>query len=474
MSHSTRLTAIVATIGPACASERVLQRMVRAGIDVARLNMSHGDHAFHRRMVRLVRRVARRVGRPVGIMADLQGPKVRLGSFPGPVRLRRGMTVVLTTRAREVDPDRLVLPVDYRHLPLETSRGHELLLADGAVRLRVERVRGHRVTCTVLEGRELTPRTGLSLPHATAVRSALTAKDRRDLALAVELGVDFVACSFVRRPEDLRQARNLVRRLGGDQHLVAKIETRQAVERLDDILAEADAVMVARGDLGIDLPPERVPIEQKRIIQVAGAAGKPVITATQMLESMRFASRPTRAEASDVANAVFDGTWAVMLSAETASGDYPVESVRMMGRIVRAAEEMLLRRPRRRPTTAAHSIAEGVAETGAWLAFEVGARAMVALTRSGATARQVARQLPGLPTFAYTPSRRVLTKMTLYRGIEPRLLPMQRTFTAAIRKIEEDLRRRRDVDPGELVVILGGSPDEPLGVTNRIVVHQVR
>ncbi len=474
MSATTRLTAIVATLGPACAAEKTLDRVLRAGVDVARLNMSHGDHDFHRRMVRQVRKISRRLGRPVGIMADLQGPKVRLGNFPGPVSLRRGATIVLTTRVRETDPERLVLPVDYRHLPVETARGHELLLADGAVRLRVERVRGHRVTCRVLEGKELAPRAGLSLPHATAVRSALTARDRRDLALAVELGVDWVACSFVRRAEDMRQARRLVRRLGGDQHLVAKIETRQAVENLDEILAEADAVMVARGDLGIDLPPERVPVEQKRIIQLAGGAGKPVITATQMLESMRFSSRPTRAEASDVANAVFDGTWAVMLSAETASGEYPVEAVKMMDRIVRAAEEMLLKRPRRRPAVAAHSIAEAIAEEGAWLAFDVGARGMVALTRSGATARQVARQLPGLPTWAYTPSRRVLQKMTLYRGVEPRLLPMQRTFTAAIRRVEADLRKRRDVDPGELVVILGGSPDEPLGVTNRLVVHQVR
>ncbi len=324
------------------------------------------------------------------------------------------------------------------------------------------------------EGRAIPPRAGLALPEARVVRSALTVKDRRDLELAIRIRADFVALSFVRRPEDLRQARRLIERLGGDQALVAKIETRAALTHLDEVVGAADAVMVARGDLGVELPPERVPIEQKRIIDACTAAGKPVITATQMLESMRFASRPTRAEASDVANAVLDGTWAVMLSAETATGEYPVEAVRMLDRIAREAEPLLLRGQRRRMAHAAAGVSEAIAEAGVVVAFEVGARALVALTRSGATAVQIARYLPTLPTYAYTSSRRTLARMTLYRGIVPRYLREQRSLDQAIAALEDDLRERRNIGRGDLFVVLGGAPGEPLGVTNRLVVRLAR
>ncbi|RMF70872.1 MAG: pyruvate kinase, partial [Acidobacteria bacterium] len=374
MTAARRATRIVATLGPASESRERIESLVRAGIDVARLNMSHGSQPWHARLARRVRRAARAAGRPVGLMADLQGPKVRLGSFPGPVVLRRGARLVLTTDARRTDPERLVLPVDYSPLPAETEPGHEILLADGTVRVRVESIRGANVVCKVLEGRELAPRAGLALPHASPRHSALTAKDRRDMTLAVSLGVDFIALSFVRRAEDVREARRAIRRRGGDQALVAKIETSSAIEQLDEIIAECDAVMVARGDLGVELPPERVPILQKRIVRDTTAAGKPVITATQMLESMRNATRPTRAEASDVANAVIDGSWGVMLSAETAVGRYPVHAVRMMDRIALEAEELLLRQPRRRAPWNAMTVSGGLAEAGARLALEVGAR----------------------------------------------------------------------------------------------------
>jgi pyruvate kinase len=307
------------------------------------------------------------------------------------------------------------------------------------------------------------------------VRSALTAKDKRDLAFAIELEADFIALSFVRRPEDLHEARRLIVQRGGDQLLVAKIETRAAIDNLDEVLAAADAAMVARGDLGVELPPERVPIEQKRIIDACNAVGKPVITATQMLESMRHASRPTRAEASDVANAVLDGSWAVMLSAETATGDYPVESVQMLERIAHEAEKMMLRGQRRRaPRGVAGGISDAIADAGVLVAFEVGARALVALTRSGATACQVARCVPHLPTFAYTASPRTWTRMTLYRGITPRRLKEQGSLEQAIARVERDLRRQRNVNKGDLFVLLGGAPDEPQGGTSRLVVQLVR
>jgi len=339
--------------------------------------------------------------------------------------------------------------------------------------MRVKRVRGHRVTCEVIEGRQLLPRAGFSLPEATVVRSPLTAKDKRDLALAIELGVDFIALSFVRRGSDLAQARRLIARLGGHQKLIAKVETLPAVINLDEIIMGADAVMVARGDLGVELPPERVPVEQKRIIRATTLPGKPVITATQMLESMRSCSRPTRAEASDVANAVLDGSWAVMLSAETASGDYPVESVQMMDRIIREAEQYFFMVPKRRKPQLGVSITEGIAEAGVWIAFEVGAAGILALTRSGATARQAARFRPNLPIFAYTPIRAVRTQMTLYRGVLARYQPSQKRLSAAIDKACEDLIARKELARGDLLVVLGGAANEP-GGTNLLMVHEVK
>lgn len=473
MTRYQRGTRIVATLGPATAHPTSIRRLIAAGLDVARLNMSHGDEASHGRLARAVRAAARAAGRPVGLMADLQGPKTRLGRFAGPVAIKRGMILTLTTRTSETDPTALVLPVDYRHLPVEAEPGHELLLSDGVVRLRVQSVRDHRVICRVLEGTELAPRAGLSLPDSPAKSSSITAKDKRDLELAVSLGVDFIALSFVRRVEDIREAKRRIRRLGADPLIIAKIETRQAVERLDEILAEADALMVARGDLGVELPPEKVPAAQKRIIRQAAAVGKPVITATQMLESMRHASRPTRAEASDVANAVLDGSWAVMLSAETATGAYPVLAVEMMGRICLEAESMLLRQPRRRPSWTASTVSEGITEAGARLAMDVGAKAIVALTRSGATARQLSRFVLPIPMVAYTPSHATLGKLTLYRGITPRKLAEQSSLERACDRVAADLRGRGEVRRGDLVVVLGGAPSEPAGTTSRLIVHSV-
>lgn len=474
MNREKRRTRIVATLGPSCATPRMIQKLVKAGMEVARLNMSHGDAAFHRTMVTQVRDAARRAGKPIGIMADLQGPRVRLGKFPEPIPIKPGQRLILTTRVREADAARGILPVDYSHLPLETKVGHNLLLMDGTVRLRVERVRGHHVFCVVMEGREITPRAGLYLPQAIALKSPLTAKDRRDLALAVALEVDFIALSYVRRPKDMLDARRAIDRLGGDQMLVAKIETRQAVDALDEIIVHSDVVLVARGDLGVELLPEQVPVEQKNILRAASAAGKPTIIATQMLESMRKSTRPTRAEACDVANAVLDGAWAVMLTAETASGSFPVETVAMMDRIIREVEPLMVRQQRRRTGHPPITVSEGLAEAGVGLALDIGARALVAMTRSGATACQIARFPVRLDSFAYTPSERTLQRLTLLRGVIPCLLPEQPTLERAIRKIEVDLKRRKEAKPGDILVLLGGAPHEPKGTTSRMAVHRVR
>lgn len=470
--RSDRLTRIVATIGPASESPQMLLRLARAGLDVVRLNMSHGDAEFHRTIARRVATVSKKVDRPIGLMCDLQGPKLRLGNFDGIHPIRRGSTITLTTQLSKSNPEKGIFPVAYRHLPMETERGHDILIDDGTVRLSVQRVSERTVRCKVLEGRSLKPRAGLNLPDAMAKRSALTSKDRRDIELAVELGCDFIALSFVRRPKDLHDARRLIQRAGGDQLLIAKIETAPAIDQLHEILEAADGVMVARGDLGVEMPPERVPTEQKRIIQAATAAGKPVITATQMLESMRTATRPTRAEASDVANAVWDGSWAVMLSAETAVGDYPVESIKMMNRIALEAERLI--KPPRRSRNVALTVSEGIADAGMRIAFDIGATALVALTRTGSTARQIARISSPTMTYAYTPSRRTWTRMTLYRGITPRLIREQKRLSRAIQRVNDDLRKRRNVAKGDLVVILSGSPDQPLAVTTRLAVHQIR
>lgn len=475
MPHSPRrLTRIIATIGPACATPTTLRRLIEAGVNVARLNMSHGDPETHTRWARLIRRAAKAAGRPVGLLVDLQGPKVRLGRFPAPIPLRSRMLITLTTRVSESSSTKGVVAVDYRHLPLESQPGDELLIEDGAIRFQVVAIKGHQVVCEVLEGDLLRPRAGLALPQARAVRGALTAKDRRDLQLAAALGADFIALSFVRRAADLLETRRLIDRTGSEARLIAKIETKAACTALEDVLDASDGVMVARGDLGVELPPEQVPSEQKRIISAASAAGKPVITATQMLESMRHQSRPTRAEASDVANAVLDGSWALMLSAETATGEYPVDAVVMMDRIAREAEQTLLRQaPRRRRLRPAVTVSEGIAEAGSWIALDVGARALVALTRSGETARHAARVFPPLLIHAYSANPRALNRMTLYRGVEPRALRPTRTLEQAIDLVDRDLRARRLAQRGDLVVFLSGFPHERSGSTNRITVHRI-
>ncbi len=469
----TRLARIMATVGPASFDARTVRAMVDAGMDVARLNMSHGDEAWHAQAARLVRAAARGARRPVGLMVDLQGPKVRLGRFASPLPVRPGDRVTLTVDAREAHPAAGILPVDWRPLVAEAEPGHELLLGDGTVRLRVEKVHDARVEARVLEGDAIEPRTGLFLPQATPRSTALSRKDRRDLALAVKLKADFVALSFVRRAQDVTDTRRAIERLGGDQLVIAKIETRQALENLDEILVACDGVLVARGDLGVTLPPERVPVEQKRILYRAAAAGKPSIIATQMLESMRHASRPTRAEASDVANAVLDGSWAVMLTAETASGEHPVEAVAMMARIVGEAEQMQ-RPPRRLSARHGVTVSEGLAEAGVALALDIGARRLVALTRSGATARLLARFPLAGGFVAYTPSPRTLTRLTLMRGAIPRPLPAQRDPERALARVEADLRHRGEVARGDVFVALSGSARDPQGSTSRLVVVRVR
>src|SRR5229473_3602678 len=355
-----RHSKIVCTIGPASRSPRIVERLLRAGMDVARLNFSHGSRANHAESIALLRAAAMQIRKPIAILADLQGPKIRTGALAGsaPVVLRAGQKFVITT-ARILGDSTRVSTV-FTPLPREVHRGDRILLSDGLIELRVQQVRGREVICEVVNGGALGEHKGINLPGVQLRVPALTPKDRADLLFALKHGANYIAVSFVRRPEDVLLAKALVRRAGKDTPVIAKLEKPEAIENLDAILRVADGVMVARGDLGVEMNPERVPVVQKAIIKRACEARLPVITATQMLESMTQNPRPTRAEASDVANAVFDGSDALMLSAETAAGKYPVESVQMMDRIIREAESSNLQVLR--PCAAQFDIAETTAE----------------------------------------------------------------------------------------------------------------
>jgi pyruvate kinase len=481
---SRRRVKIVGTIGPACADPRTLRALVRAGMDVARLNFSHGDRAFHARAIRLVRDAERDAGRPIAILADLSGPKIRIGEVPGgEIALRRGDALVLSSRPRSADP--AVIGTTYPRLARDLARGDAVRLDDGRLRLEVVAVRGPEVRCRVVEGGPLRSHKGLNLPGVALSVPALGRRDRADLAFALGRGVDLVALSFVRSGADVRRAASAIRRLRGEpgaggRHpfagaappIVAKLEKPEALDDLDAILAEAGAVMVARGDLGVEIEPERVPPAQKRIIRRARARNRPVITATQMLESMTERSRPTRAEASDVANAVLDGTDAVMLSAETASGRYPVEAVRMMDRIVRAAEEAG-DLPPVEPGAGPAAVQESVSRAAVTLADSLPAAAIVAFTLSGSTALRLARLRPSAPILALSPEPEVVRRLALVWGIVPRRQPRSgrlRRLTAGADAALRDLRLAR---PGDAVVLVMGYPPGATGRTNLVKVHTV-
>lgn len=469
-----RRARIICTLGPSSRDPRIVRQLIKAGANVCRLNFSHGEPDEHRRAVEVVRREARRLGVTVGILQDLQGPRIRTGPVAaGQVPLLPGRSITLTTR--RVPGDASCVSTTFSRLPREVSKGDSILLSDGLIRLEVTRVAGPDVVCRVIDGGPLEAHKGMNIPGRALSISALTAKDRRDLKLGVELGVDWVALSFVRSAADIRRLRVALKRLGADTPIVAKIEKPQAVSDLMGILGQADAVMVARGDLAVETSPEQVPVLQKRIIHEARRRGVPVITATQMLETMVRNPRPTRAEASDVANAIYDGTDAVMLSAETAVGDHPVETVRMMARIVESAEADVATRllP---PETASWwrlSVSDAICEAAAHAADGLSAAALVVLTRSGETARRVAQHRPQSPIVAFCPDPAVLRRVILYWGIDPRPAPWIRTTDAMITWISRATRRTGLARPGDLLVITAGTQVGKRGSTNLLKVHRV-
>ncbi|HVO31497.1 MAG TPA: pyruvate kinase [bacterium] len=472
-----RRAKIVATVGPASESEEILTRLLEAGVDVFRLNFSHGSYEKHEQVYRRIRTLADRVGRPIAILQDLQGPKIRLGKFPnGKVEVKTGQRFIITARKIMGGPG--ISSTDYPSLPEEVKEGDRILIDDGLIVLSVRAVKGQDVHCEVIAGGPVGDRKGLNLPGAMLKLPAMTAKDKKDLEFGVKLGVDFIALSFVRSAHDVKQCKKLIAKLGGNQPVIAKLEKPQALDDLINILEEAGGAMVARGDLGVEMDPERVPLAQKLIIAQANRLKKPVITATQMLESMREHPVPTRAEASDVANAIFDGTDAVMLSGETAAGKYPIEAVRMMVRIIETAESgkvdevgrVNLRRETHPQTLDA---TEAVARAAAQTAEFIGAQAIVAFTRSGRSALQVSKYRPAAPILAFTPEETTRRRMALYWGIVPRLLEELKTVDEMTREVERALIRLNICQSGDPVLLVSGAPMSATHPTNMLVVHVI-
>lgn len=481
-----RKAKIVCTIGPASSSPDILEQLIEAGMNVARLNFSHGTQEAHARAIRLIRETAERKGATVAILQDLQGPRIRLGAVPeGGVRLDPGQLVRLRTGPASVEPPRgpqavahggvVELPVTYAGLTRDVRPGARILIDDGLIELRAERVTDDTVACTVVTGGLVTSHKGLNLPGTAVSAPTLTDKDRDDLRFGVTQQVDYVALSFVRGSDDIAAARQAVAAQGGDIPLIAKIERPEAIERLDAILDEADGAMIARGDLGVEMGPEVVPLLQKRIILDANRRRKLVITATQMLESMTEHPSPTRAEVSDVANAVFDGTDAVMLSAETASGRHPVEAVRVMDRIIRAAEQEaepgVLRETK--PAAPTVSFPEAICAAACSAGAAIAADAIVVFTESGATARLVSKQRPAAPVIAFTPSELVRRRMALYWGVVPLTMPRIEQMDGRVQEIERRLKAEGLAKAGQRLVILSGTVMGQRGGTNVMKLHEV-
>jgi pyruvate kinase len=451
----------------------MLRGLIRAGMDVARVNFSHGDPATHRQSIATLRRVAKEEGRLVAVVADLQGPKLRVGDIEGGgIDLRQGDAVILSSHAGEGPGP--VIPVPHPDLFDHLRAGHSVLLDDGRLELTVTEAEQDRVKCEVVTGGQLLSRKGINVPMTDLGFSSLMPKDRVDVRFAVEQGVDYVALSFVRRPEDVRELRRLLDDLGADVAVIPKIEKREALSMFDEILTEADGIMVARGDLGVETPAEEVPFHQKRIIRACNQAGKPVITATQMLQTMIEHPRPTRAEASDVVNAILDGTDAVMLSGETAVGRYPMEATTTMASICANAEAHLSDTRvsyggLRRPGTVTGAISYAAVE----IADEVEAAAIVTATMSGTTARMVARHRPPVPVVAVTPNQTSLRRLALVWGVSPVPVPNFETTDQMAAAMVRAVADRGLVSKGDVVVLTAGVPFGMGRKTNMLRVHVV-
>ncbi|TXD37628.1 pyruvate kinase [Lujinxingia vulgaris] len=466
---------IVCTLGPASNSPEVLSEMIKAGMNVARLNFSHGTHDDHRATYAMVRELSQELRRPVAILQDLQGPKIRVGTFEtGSVELARGDEFVITVDDIIGDQERV--STTYKDLHRDVRPGDILLLDDGLIRLRVVDVQGPDVRTLVEVAGTLKNNKGINLPTAAVSAPSMTEKDREDLEFGMELGVDYVALSFVRSALDIHQLRSRMPESAAESiKIISKIEKPQAIAEIDDIIAVSDGIMIARGDLGVEMPPQKVPMLQKMCIARANEQGRLTITATQMLESMTENFRPTRAEASDVANAILDGTDAVMLSGETAAGRYPIEAVRMMSSIIEEVERSPRFHSLPEPRSISHlkTFPNAVARAAAIAADELSVSGLVVLTTSGATARLMMTYRPTNTIIACTPSEQVYRQMALYWGVEPYLLEMSQSTDLMLQRAEDLMRRERGAKKGDEIIVVMGSPAGHGTETNLIKFHRL-
>ena len=474
-----RRTKILATLGPACNTEEMVHDLLTCGVDVFRLNFSHGTSEDHERIIKIVRRAAVEVGRYIPIVADIQGPKLRIGEVDGVIHLQNGAQLTITTDAVRGNAELVSTP--FTPLPREVGVGQRILINDGLVELVVTGVDAKQVMTRVIHGGPISSKKGMNFPDSELTIPAITEKDREDVKFAVQHQLDYIAASFVRRRADIEELRKLLVEAGGaETNVIAKLEKPQAIDNLQEILEVSDGVMVARGDLGVELPPEAVPIVQKRILSEASRWGRFAITATQMLESMTTNSRPTRAEASDVANAIFDGSDAVMLSAETASGAYPLDAVRMMARIVSAAEAesmghpTIIRAPFRK-VSESDEFTDALAGAANYAAEQIDAKFIVVFTQTGFTARLMSKFRPRAPIIALTPSSWVARRMNILWGVQPYVLQQVGEYHEQIvDRVDEFLLQKDIVRPGDRLVILMGSPIYQRAKTNLLRVHRVR
>jgi pyruvate kinase len=470
-----RRAKIVATIGPASQSPEMLGKLVEAGMDVARLNFSHGDHESHGKTILHIREASKLLSKPVAIMQDLQGLKIRTGPLEdgAPVELETGQNFVITIQSVAGNSERV--STSYEALPKDLRPGDRLLLSDGLIELRVLTTTRSDVECEVIAGGTLAENQGINLPKVKISASALTEKDLRDLEFGAEQQVDYLALSFIRKPADILKLKERLAEKNRDTPVIAKLEKPMAIENLDAIMDVCEGVMVARGDLGVEMAPEKVPVIQKHIIAEANKKGKLVITATQMLESMVHNPRPTRAEASDVANAVLDGTDAVMLSAETARGHYPVESVSMMTKIINEAEQIESgshtdRFQESRPL----SFPEAVCDAAYHVSRSIKARAIVAFTQSGSTARLISKYRPPTDILSLTPNPNILNRLALYWGVRPILMHEIGNVDQLIESLEKLLLEQKWVEEGDDLIILTGAPIVEKGHTSLMKLHTVK
>lgn len=471
MNTRTKYTKIIATLGPASAKEDVLKNMFLSGLNVIRMNFSHGDHETHQKNLNLVKKVAKSLGVRVAILQDLSGPKIRIGDFTdGSIVLKNGQEFTLTTK--KVSGDEKIVYINYEKLPKEIKVGALVMIFDGKIQLKVKSIQGDEIKCVVVEGGEISNKKGVNIPGANLSIKSLTEKDKKDIEFGIKNKVDFVAFSFVRNQNDVVELRSILEKAKSKSLIISKIETTEAVENFDSILEKTDGVMVARGDLAVEIGAENVPVLQKEIISKCNKAGKPVITATQMLDSMEHSPVPTRAEVSDVANAIFDGTDAIMLSGETATGLYPLESIEVMSRVSLATENVL---PKRKfiDIEGSNDVINAVTLSVVRVAEDVNAKAIIALTESGLTAKMINRFRAPFPIFSISPNELACNQLVLSYGVFPVKMICSKNVDTFTKQINKFVLDNNIAKKGDKIVLSAGMPFGKVGSTNTLFVLKV-